>query len=69
MEETQRDAGALPPAQSMSTGDGRGGFAAFMRTPGVKFIVIGILTTTHGIQDERIHGIVRIRSLMMVPRK
>lgn len=43
-DDADREAG-LPPASTDDDGAGRpGGFATFMRTPGVKFVIIGILT-------------------------
>jgi inner membrane protein len=59
--EVDREAGLLPaPAD---TNESRpGGFAAFMRTPGVKFIIIGILTMLLLIPALLVWGLVEERA-------
>jgi inner membrane protein len=59
--EVDREAGPLPaPADGNS---GRpGGFAAFMRTPGVKFVIIGILTLLLLIPTLLVWGLVEERA-------
>lgn len=58
--ELDQQAGLLPPAEDNA---GRpGGFAAFMRTPGVKFIIIGILTMLLLIPTLLVWGLVEERA-------
>lgn len=59
--EVDREAGLLP-APVDDSANRSGGFAAFMRTPGVKFIIIGILTMLLLIPAMLVWGLVEERA-------
>jgi inner membrane protein len=59
--EVDREAGLLP-APADDSANRSGGFAAFMRTPGVKFIIIGILTMLLLIPTLLVWGLVEERA-------
>jgi inner membrane protein len=59
--EVDREAGLLP-APADNNENRSGGFAAFMRTPGVKFIIIGILTMLLLIPAMLVWGLVEERA-------